>query len=176
MGIIQDPIQCIYKTVNWKKKRLYRTLTPKIFFLLYYILGQNKLFFWECDMQFITLLALCQLCCMALPAVKMCDNPDYVINRNYIQINCEAVIEVNCLISFSSIAVKINPEGMVRIFTHEEPGSFETLGSQFSLSWKPMRTFVFVSPWILVRTSTHGNNPRYTSVIHELCLLGFPYS
>ncbi len=26
------------------------------------------------------------------------------------------------------------PEGMVRTFTHEEPSSFETLGSQFSLS------------------------------------------
>ncbi len=48
------------------------------------------------------------------------------------------------------------PEGMVRTFTHEEPSSFETLGSQFSLSWKPIRTFVFglqfetgtlVGPW-----------------------------
>ena len=25
-----------------------------------------------------------------------------------------------------------NPEGMVRTFPHEEPSSFETLGSQFS--------------------------------------------
>ena len=29
---------------------------------------------------------------------------------------------------------KPNPDVMVRTFTHEEPSSFETLGSQFSLS------------------------------------------
>ena len=44
------------------------------------------------------------------------------------------------------------PEGMVRTFTHEEPSSFETLGSQFSISWKPIRTFVFVSGGSLVRS------------------------
>ncbi len=38
-----------------------------------------------------------------------------------------------------------SPEGMVRTFTHEEPSSFGTLGSQFSLSWQPIRNFVFVS-------------------------------
>ncbi len=57
------------------------------------------------------------------------------------------------------------PEGMVRTFTDKEPSSFETLGSQFSLSWKPIRTFVFVpgqtqSPSSLglkVRIQTHGS-------------------
>ncbi len=33
----------------------------------------------------------------------------------------------------------------VRTFTHEEPNSFQTLGSQFSLSWKSIKTCVFVS-------------------------------
>ena len=32
--------------------------------------------------------------------------------------------------------------------------------------------FILRSPWILVMTSTHGNNSSYTSVIHELCPLG----
>ncbi len=33
-------------------------------------------------------------------------------------------------------------------------------------------THMLRSPWILVVTSTHGNNSSYTSVIHELCQLG----
>ncbi len=37
------------------------------------------------------------------------------------------------------------PEGMVRTFTHEEPSSFETLESEISPSWEPIKTFVIVS-------------------------------
>ncbi len=43
------------------------------------------------------------------------------------------------------LGIIMDPEDMVWTFTHEEPSSSETLGSQFSLSWKPIRTFVFVS-------------------------------
>ncbi len=57
--------------------------TVNFFFAFFDILGQNKHFWkiyqkffsWECDMQFITLLA--KLYYMALPTVKMCDNSEY---------------------------------------------------------------------------------------------------
>ncbi len=39
-------------------------------------------------MQFITLLARCQLCYIALPAVKMCDN-----NRKHRSLQCEIQIQ-----------------------------------------------------------------------------------
>ncbi len=67
---------------------------------------------------------------------------------------------------------------MVRTFTHKEPSSFGTLGSQFSLSWKPIRNFKLALRWVpgqtqslsslgpKVRIQTHGSPKNASWEVH----------
>ena len=69
-------------------------------------------------------------------------------------------------------------------YSHELSVSYPSAICQLPLSYpavihelyanalQSLLMFVLRSPWILVITSTHGNNSSYTPVIHELCPLG----